>query len=299
MAIISVGYAGTITDADWRRMAVSTVGVMYGVDDYASWRPTVGVGDRVVRIATGGGFGLGVRDVIDTAVSVSLASVASGSRWDLIVARRNWTTRATTIVAIQGSATRALPSRNTGYGNLNDQPIALVRVAAGQAVVQDIVDLRCIPGDGGLVALDLLARSYLTRPGTQIRIGDNTWTRSIDSLGNPTWSYVDVTPDTGWVNVFMNTGWVWNFGQARRVGSQISVRLSAARSIGWSPGNQLAILSGPYRPDADWYANSSANSGKTEFKFGPDGNVTASQLSNGAVGVTIHTTFPAARPTTD
>lgn len=187
MAIISVGYAGTITDADWRRMAVSTVGAMYGVDDYASWRPTVGVGDRAVRIATGGGFGLGVRDVNDADVTLSLASVASGSRWDLIVARRNWTTSTTTFVVIQGTATKALPSRNTGYGNLNDQPVALVRVAAGQAAVQEILDLRCIPGDGGLIAFDDLARSYLDRVGTVVRIGDVVWTRTINSLGSPVW----------------------------------------------------------------------------------------------------------------
>lgn len=297
MTITSVGYAGDITDANWRRMATATIGALYGVDDFASWRVTVGTGDRALRVAAGGAFGLGVRDVSDAPITVAGATVATGSRWDLVVARRNWGTKVTSVVIIAGTAVKALPARNVGFGALNDQPLALVRFAAGQTAAQEIIDLRCIPGDAGLVAFDSLSRSYLDRVGTQVRIGDFLWARTVDAAGSPAWSYVDVTPDTGWMEITRDNGWVWNFGQARRIGSQISARLSAARTQGWSPTNRLAILSAPFRPDTDWYVNSSANSGKTEFKFAPDGLITASQLSGGAVGVTLHTTYPAARPT--
>lgn len=300
MTITSVGYAGEITDANLRRWATSAVGSMYGVDDFASWRVTPGSGDRAVQIAPGSAFGLGVRDTSDVPTTLSLPSVSSGSRWDLIVGHRDWSASETTHDFITGSSTKAIPGRDSGLaGTTDDQPLALVRVAAGQAAVQDIIDLRCIPGDGGMVAFDPLARSYLSRVGTQVRIGDFIWTRNVESFGNPTWTYVDVTPDTGWADVFLNSGWSWNFGKARRVGSQISVRLSAGRAVGWSPGNQLAVLSAPFRPDTDWYVGSSANSGKTEFMFAPDGSVTASQWSGGATGVTLHTTYPAARPSTD
>lgn len=188
MAITSVGYAGSITDNNWRRMATAAVGSTYGVDDFASWRPTIGTGDRATQLADGGIFGLGVRDVSDGPISLTHAPSVSGSRWDLIVAHRNWSTKTTTPQIIQGSGVKALPGRDTGFGATNDQPIALVRVTAGQSVVQEIIDLRCIPGDGGILAFDELSLQYLNRPGTSVRIGDLRWDRVIDVLGSPGWS---------------------------------------------------------------------------------------------------------------
>lgn len=297
MTITSVGYAGEITDANLRRWATSAVGSMYGVDDFASWRVTPGSGDRAVQIAPGSAFGLGVRDTSDVPTTLSLPSVSSGSRWDLIVGHRDWSASETTHDFITGSSTKAIPGRDSGLaGTTDDQPLALVRVAAGQAAVQDIIDLRCIPGDGGMVAFDPLARSYLSRVGTQVRIGDFIWTRNVDSLGNPTWTYVDVTPDTGWVDVFKNGGWSWGTALARRAGSMISLRINASRALGWTPGNQLAAVGGAFRPDVDYYATSSAPSGKREFCVLTSGSVNASELSNGVTDVTLHTTYPAPRP---
>ena len=187
MTITSVGYAGSITDDNWRRMATAAVGSTYGVDDYASWRVTPGTGDRATKIAPGGGFGLGVRDYSDEDVIKTHSPVAAGSRWDLIVAHRNWSTRVTTFEVIEGTGVKALPNRANGFGTPNDQPIALARFAAGSTEVQEIVDLRCIPGDGGMIAFDELARQYLDRLGTTVRIGDAVWARRVSSLGSPEW----------------------------------------------------------------------------------------------------------------
>jgi len=298
MAITSVGYAGSITDNNWRRMATAAVGSTYGVDDFASWRPTIGTGDRATQLADGGIFGLGVRDVSDAPISLTHAPAVSGSRWDLIVAHRNWSTKTTTPQIIQGSSVKALPDRDTGFGATNDQPIALVRITAGQSAVQEIIDLRCIPGDAGLVAFDLLTRSYLDRVGTTVRIGNYEWTRTVDSLGSPMWTHLDVTPDTGWVEITRNSGWNFTFGQARRIGALITVRISAGRTQGWSANGELAIIPPQFRPDTNWYVNSSANTGKTEFMFTPGGQVVASQNSGGATGVTLSTTYPAPGPVT-
>lgn len=228
--ITSVGYAGSITDDNWRRMATATVGSLYGVDDYASWRVTAGPGDRQIKIAPGGAFGLGVRDVSDADITLTGAPVPSGERWDLVVAHRDWNTELTTPKIISGSSVKALPARDTGFGTTNDQPIALVRFAAGQTVVQQIIDLRCIPGDGGIVAFDDLARSYLDRVGTSLRIGGIVWDRIINSLDAPTWISSDMT-DTGWVDVPRGAGWASVSlypTLARRVGKQIILRGAVA-----------------------------------------------------------------------
>lgn len=296
MAITSVGYAGTVGDAQWAAM-ISRVGKSaYSVDDYASFRVTVGAGTRALAVASGKASAFGVYDTSNAIENVTLASVPSGTRWDLVVLRRTWATKVTAVAVIQGGSTKALPTWTTTPGAVVDQPLALARVIAGSTVVQEIVDLRCISGDGGLSAFDDLARSYMTQLGTSVRIGDVVWNRGVNVSGSSVWTFTDVTPDTGWVDISKNSGWSWGFGQARRIGSQISVRINAVRNQGWAVGNQLAALTGPFRPDVDWYAGSTASAGKTEFRFKPDGGVVASQVSGGATGVTIHTTFPAVRP---
>lgn len=298
MTITSVGYAGTITDSNWRRMATAAVGSLYGVDDFASFRPTAGTGDRAVSLAPGGAFGLGVRDESDAPIVVTGAAVSSGSRWDLIVLRRNWGTKVTSAVIVPGSATKALPTRNTGFGALNDQPIALVRFAAGQTRVQEIIDLRCIPADAGVIAFDTLARSYLDRVGTQVRIGNFLWTRTVDAQGSPTWLYLDVTPDTGWQEVTRNNGWSWgSTSHVRRIGPMVSLRITASRSVGWAAEGNLATIAAPFRPDRDWHVVSTHAAGKTEFEIATDGRVNATQASGGATSVTLRTTYPAALPT--
>lgn len=187
MTITSVGYAGTITDSNWRRMATAAVGSLYGVDDFTSFRVTAGPGDRSIALAAGGAFGLGVRDVSDSPIILTGGPVAADSRWDLVVLRRDWSAKTTTPVIIAGTGTKALPARNTGFEVLNDQPIALVRFTAGQSTVQEIVDLRCIPGDGGVVAFDELTLQYLDRVGSVVRIGSVTWIRTVDATGSPSW----------------------------------------------------------------------------------------------------------------
>lgn len=250
MAITSVGYAGTITDANWRRMATAAVGSLYGVDDATSWKVTPGVGDRAVRIATGGGFGLGVRDVSDAVVTLTLPTVPSGSRWDLIVMHRDWGTKVSQFQSIQGGATEALPARDAGFGTQNDQPIALVRVAAGNTVVQDIIDLRCIPGDGGVFAFHALALSYLDRVGTSVRIGDAVHDRVVNALGNPVWVST-LTADTGWTAVTPGTGWESANGfplEVRAVGALVQVRGALVAKTASALGANLGTVAQTFRP---------------------------------------------------
>lgn len=193
MAITSVGYAGTVGEVQWSNMVPRVGSTFYSVDDYASFKVSISAGTRAVSVAAGGASAVGVWDVSNAPVTLNLDTVSSGNRWDMVVIRRTWATKVTSLVVIQGSSTMALPSRNTTVGTVHDQPIALARVAAGSTVVQEVIDLRCIGGDGGLTAFHDLARSYLDRVGTSVRINGTVWDRQIGSMGSPEWIS---SPDT-------------------------------------------------------------------------------------------------------
>ncbi|MDF2994101.1 MAG: hypothetical protein K0S37_4615, partial [Microbacterium sp.] len=133
------------------------------------------------------GFGYGIRDASDAEESVTLAPVASGSRWDLITMRRDWDENVSAFHVVQGSSAREIPARATAFAQLDDQPLWLARVQAGFSQVRELIDLRVWGGDGGAFAVDELVLQYLNRIGTRIRIGTALWERVIDSLGSPSW----------------------------------------------------------------------------------------------------------------
>lgn len=206
MAITSVGYAGTVGDAQWALMIPRVGGSLFGVDSVAALKVTAAAGTRTIQIASGRAWASGILDTSNAAETKALASVPSGIRWDLVVLRRNWATKATTIEVVQGGSSKELPTRQNNPGVQFDQPLALVRVAAGQAAVQEIIDLRCVPGDAGLIALDDLARSYLSRVGTSVRIGDVHWDRVVNAAGSPVWISTAMG-DTGWIAPALAAGW--------------------------------------------------------------------------------------------
>lgn len=197
MAITSVGYAGTVGDAQWAEMISRVGGAVYSVDTYGSFRVTASAGTRTVSIAAGGASGKGIYDENPAAITQALASVPSGTRWDLIVLRRTWATKVTAVAVVQGGSTKAIPTRTVTPGTVDDQPLALVRVAAGSNAIQEIVDLRCAVSNGGAVAWDALVRSYLNELGTSVRIGDVVWDRVTDGSGSPEW----VTIASPWATI--------------------------------------------------------------------------------------------------
>ncbi|MDR6691337.1 hypothetical protein J2X55_002249 [Microbacterium sp. 1154] len=192
----SVGYEGTIEEPDWARLQTYAAGRQYGVIGEGDWKVTAGAADREVRIAPGFGFGAGVLDRTTAAASLVLPAPSSDSVWHLIVAHRDWQANTTTFDVINGtSGAAAIPTRQATPGTLDDQPIALVRVQAGQSQVAEIRDLRVWGGYGGAVASDDLVRQYLTQLGTNITIAGIAWRRDLNSLGNPVW--VKVRPMQG------------------------------------------------------------------------------------------------------
>ena len=186
------GFEGSVNDERWARLVPRAGSNPYGVVEAGDCKVTVATGDRRVTIARtaakGGAWGWGVFCEFTEATSLSLASVSVGSRWDLIVLRRNWSTKKVTPTVVQGSAAMALPSRETSPGVLDDQPLALVLVTAGSTSITQIIDLRCFSSGGGVLAMHELALGYLDHIGASVRIGPITHLRGLDEKGAPTWT---------------------------------------------------------------------------------------------------------------
>lgn len=178
MAITSVGYDGTVSEVQWAKMIPSVGSSTYGVVGVTDWKvsvhPTL---DKGINIAAGTGYGHGVYDVSDSISTVTGASLASGTRYDLVVARRDWTGAGgvTTFRIVTGTASRTMPTRANTPGSIDEQPIALVRFDAGQTKAAEIIDLRCWSGPGGASALDEMALGYLAEPGARVVINGDDW----------------------------------------------------------------------------------------------------------------------------
>lgn len=194
MAFTSSGYGGYIADeATWTRLALA-LGSEYGVEGQNDWKVTpVAISDRTVSVATGAGWGKGVRDKSDAPEQLEIDPAESGFRWDLVVVRRNTagTGGTTTLAVVEGTSNPLAAFANRKRFEVDitedDQPLALVRVDAGSSVITDIVDVRVWQANGGATATSTYVLQYLTAPGTQILIGTALWARRMGTDGNATW----------------------------------------------------------------------------------------------------------------
>lgn len=205
MAIISVGYDGAVTESQWSEMIKKIGSSEYGVVGLNDWKVTnFPSADRTVSIAAGNGWGHGVYDQNTAAVQIQLDTVGSGSRWDLIVMKRDWTGvgGASTFAKVNGTSAREIPSgRTKGPGVIDEQPIALVQITAGSTSPTAIVDLRAWAGNGGLIINDELALSYLDSLASSVLVNGSgkSFNRIVGPDGNPLWTS---SAASGYVPVF-------------------------------------------------------------------------------------------------
>lgn len=255
MTITSIGYEGTVGEAQFAQLLPRAGGTHFGVDDFASFRVTVAGGTRALSVAAGVAWATGVMATSNAVESLALAPVPSGTRWDMIVLRYNWSTNLTQLAVITGGSNKALPSRQNTPGTVVEQPLALCRVQADQPAVQDVVDLRVISGDGGCVAFDELVLQYFNRVGSSVRIGEVRWDRVLDATNSPRWVSSSVG-DTGWVGVTRGPGWAnggnaWHIPRVRRVGSVVMlrglIRNASTSSVSASVARLLTVPGG-FRP---------------------------------------------------
>lgn len=203
------------TEAAWADAHPSIGLAKYGVRSPLHWKVTAVAGqDRTVSIAAGEGFGCGVTDKTVDNETIQLDTIGSGSRWDLIAVRRDWTPTGgqSQFVKVNGGSTKTIPGgRQTGAGNIDEQPVALVQVTAGQTQPTAIVDLRTWSGDGGgFVANDDLVRSFLNSTGTRINVNGLDWLRRVGANDTPEWVKLgDATiADVPWTNLSTVQGFV-------------------------------------------------------------------------------------------
>lgn len=199
MAVTSVGYDGTVTESQWA-----------SVTGFLGSRPSVGGADdlavtidsgvtRGVQVAAGTVYADGVMDVVDAAFGLSATAVSSGTRWDTVAVRRDWsgTGGTTSVVVIAGGTDETATVTYSTPGIQCDYPIALILVSSSSTVIQEVVDLRGVCA-GGVVAYDsasglpdagempdgalALVRSSYTGWMPYV-VSDGEWL----DWGNPTW----------------------------------------------------------------------------------------------------------------
>jgi hypothetical protein len=211
----TAGFVGEVSTA--QTPAVFGHGSRYSVEGPGDLRVTAGgAGDRALTVAAGTAWGDAVLATWD---GPTVMNAAAGTRWNTLVNRRDWGAETATLTLLQGGTARALapgvqlrnPTASTGAGyTYADQPIALVRTTSGETAIQEVVDLRCWAGDGGLLAAAPEALQYLTEPGTQVRIGTTLHTRIISGSGNPAWvadSFAPYQKVTSFGSSVENSGW--------------------------------------------------------------------------------------------
>lgn len=186
--IESIGYERTIApDVPWARMQ-HILGARYAVVGQADCRVTpLADGTREVSVGVGYAGGWGVLDQITAPVVVPVAPVTAGIGYSLIVLHRDWGSRESSIIAITAPGATlpaTLPARATTPGVVDDQPLALVALAANDTRPTIVYDLRACGGpsvfnlDPGLANLPAWF-GYLAAEGVTVHCGNRAFYRRL------------------------------------------------------------------------------------------------------------------------
>jgi hypothetical protein len=225
VAIMSVGYDGTVTELAWAALA-PLLGRDYAVGGAADLAVTAvaASGAREVDVAAGLAYGRGVLDTSTTTVRLSLPAPPSGqTRYHTIVMHRDWQAVGTggaggvsTITSVAGGTARTVASGLVSSpGIADDQVLALAKVVSGQSVVAEIIDLRARP------ARDVLLFTSTTRPGMLGLPGVSTGQLGYES-------------DTGRLVLWSGAVWVVLFEDSGATAAGVVVDFTRWRSAGSS-----------------------------------------------------------------
>lgn len=178
MTIRSVGYDGSVGEADWAAYLAEGLGGPPTVTRPNDFRVNATTGMQV-QVAPGTASGWGITDLSDAAESIQVEAVSSGTRYDAVVLRRDWAGTSTTptgaasggrtyIAVVKGGSSQIVPALQSNPGTVAEQPLALVRVTAGQTTVTVTDDLRVHYAKSGYVSSMLAMTGPL---GTQYTLG--------------------------------------------------------------------------------------------------------------------------------
>jgi len=190
MAIITGGYDGTVDEVQFAAL-LHRYSVV-GPDDL---KATTQAGDRIVSIGNGTALGPGTVDVASNLPTIQF-NAATGTRWDLVVLRRDWQPPGGTseIKIIEGGTSQAYPTVGTALnqwnrrpGIMDDQPLYLQQVNG--TLLGNRIDLRVWGSlHTGYVANDPMVKTYLDRVGTEVRVAGERWTYDLGANNVPQWN---------------------------------------------------------------------------------------------------------------
>lgn len=280
MAIVSVGYDGSVDETQFEKIMGYSASSKFGVNSLGAFKASTVAGQVLqVRLSSAGGsataWTAGVVDAMDADATVQLESPASGTRWDLIVLRRDYQPPggSTSLAVVQGGSAKAIPTREVASGVLEDQPLWLVRVDAGSAVPAQYVDLRVFARNGGCTANDDMVREYMGSLGTMIEVNGILWLRRVSTSGIEEWAKLLDFTDSGWVfGARSGTGWTSGGGDyiySRLKNGTVEVRVRLTRN-------------GPDIPVSSTGDIGNVNIGQITSSHAPSFSVAA--LGSGAVG---------------
>ena len=183
MPITSVGYDGSINETQWSIMA-PRLSMPYWVADMDTLAATI-IKDAysTVELSPGPFGGVGVMDTLDAPERVTFEPVASGDRYDLIVATRDWqgVGGSTSLRVIKGGTKKAVPNFSRAPGVYDDQLLHLVHLQAGRTTPVAIYDLRGFGLNSRVQINDAMAlEGYKNWPGMQAQLGREEYTLQVD-----------------------------------------------------------------------------------------------------------------------
>lgn len=256
MTIRSVGYDGSIGELDWSVYLAPYLGSPDMVARTGDFKVTATTG-LSVQVAPGLAHAWGVTAVSDAAETIQLDSVGTGSRYDAVVLRRDWSgssvtpTGATTggltsVAVVKGGAAPVVPTVQARGGVLTEQPLALVKVTAGATTVTIADDLRTTHAKAAYVR-SLLA---MTGPlGTRYTL-EPEGRRYVMTASGPAVEWEPppvVVPPIPKIQAGTATGVTFNASGAATIthglGWRPKVFLATARLASSSPGIEIALSS--------------------------------------------------------
>ncbi len=195
MAITALATSNTqIGPAQFADMEQITT-ARFKVDSPNDLKPAIGA-NRTVTVSAGAGFAGGSRIRSTGTETVTCDSQSSGSRYDAVVIRIDWSSATQKVAVVKGNATTvpvntsAAPNTaqiNRIPGVMYDALVCTVRVSAGATTVAGLTDYRMWGGDGGPMrvtsgALDS-PNLFDARLGTFIQTDRGTFTKRLDDDG--------------------------------------------------------------------------------------------------------------------
>lgn len=227
MAITTVGFDGTVTEAQFARLMRhhGEVNYRHGVSD-GGMTVTAAGATRTVSIAAGTAVVASVLVTSDATASLVFAANATATtRTDYVVLRVDWTTNTAAFVVVQGSSAAA-PTLTQSEGTSWDMPLARVaiRPSVGTLASTDIVVCKPLPR---------IPRIFRANIGA-IQLG--TVNGSVTTIEPPI-----TVGDPGWPYHLRVTGAF--SGSATGAPAQVSVRVNILPP-GAATGSTLAVADG-------------------------------------------------------